>query len=225
MAKKTLKRKHTVKQIEKPSSIFFADYSNSKPKRITHIARPMFLAPEYNPNTILRAAGTNVMDVKLTPEEEKKLKKVFKKIDYSKITNKGEIIDTAIDQILGAEDDPNKRNQLQTLLRMTNYMENKYGASDAAWNNKKVNLGFVELDKVAINDLFTPKGDKGNYTKGQKNNFEYLKSFGLEIQPEFTWQSLDEYEPSIHRSGVMDPMTFELDSLISKCEIHFVLSE
>jgi hypothetical protein len=179
MAKKTLKRKHTVKQIEKPSSIFFADYSNSKPKRITHIARPMFLTPEYNPNTILRAAGTNVMDVKLTPEEEKKLKKVFKKIDYSKITNKGEIIDTAIDQILGAEDDPNKRNQLQTLLRMTNYMENKYGASDAAWNNKKVNLGFVELDKVAINDLFTPKGDKGNYTKGQKNNFEYLKSFGL----------------------------------------------
>ncbi len=53
----------------------------------------------------------------------------------------------------------------------------------------------------------------------------YLKSFELEIQPEFTWQSLDEYEPSIHRSGVMDPMTFELDSVISTCEIHFVSSK
>ena len=179
MAKKTLKRKHTVKQVEKPSSIFFADYSNSKPDHITPVARPMFLAPEYDANAVLRTAGTNVMDVKLTPEEEKKLKKIFKKIDYSKITDKGQIIDTAIDQILGAEDDPNKRNQLQTLLRMTNYMENKYGASDDAWNNKKTNFGFVELDKVAINDLFTPGGANGNFTKGQKNAFQYLKNFGL----------------------------------------------
>ena len=179
MAKKTLKRKNTTREVEKPSSIFFADYSHSKPKHITPVARPMFLAPEYDANAVLRTAGTNVMDVKLTPEEEKKLKKIFKKIDYSKITDKGQIIDTAIDQILGAEDDPNKRNQLQTLLRMTNYMENKYGASDDAWNNKKTNFGFVELDKVAIDDLFTPKGDKGNFTKGQKNNFEYLKNFGL----------------------------------------------
>ena len=53
----------------------------------------------------------------------------------------------------------------------------------------------------------------------------YLKSFGLVIQPEFTWQRPDEYEPSIHRGGVMNPMTFELDSVISKCEIHFVLSK
>ena len=48
----------------------------------------------------------------------------------------------------------------------------------------------------------------------------YLKSFGLEIE----WQSPDEKkmnEPSIHRNGVMNPMTFELDSVISKCEIHF----
>jgi hypothetical protein len=53
----------------------------------------------------------------------------------------------------------------------------------------------------------------------------YLKSFGLVIQPEFTWQRPDEYEPSIHRGGVMNPMTFELDSVRSKCEIHFVLSK
>jgi hypothetical protein len=52
----------------------------------------------------------------------------------------------------------------------------------------------------------------------------YLKSFGLEIEPEFTWQSLDEYEPSIYRNAVRNPMTFELDSVKSTCEIHFVLS-
>ena len=51
----------------------------------------------------------------------------------------------------------------------------------------------------------------------------YLKSFGLEIQPEFTWQSPDEWEPSIRRGGVMNPMTFELDSVKSTCEIHFRL--
>ena len=53
----------------------------------------------------------------------------------------------------------------------------------------------------------------------------YLKSFGLVIQPEFTWQSQDEYEPSIKRNGVMNPMTFELDSVRSTCEIHFVSSK
>ena len=53
----------------------------------------------------------------------------------------------------------------------------------------------------------------------------YLKSFGLEIQPEFTWQSLDEYEPSIYRNAVRNPMTFELDSVRSTCEIHFVSSK
>jgi hypothetical protein len=50
----------------------------------------------------------------------------------------------------------------------------------------------------------------------------YLKSFGLEIQ----WQSPDENkmnEPSIQRGGVMNPMTFELDSVNSRCEIHFRL--
>ena len=51
----------------------------------------------------------------------------------------------------------------------------------------------------------------------------YLKNFGLEIEPEFTWQRPDEWEPSIHRGGVMNPMTFEFDSVISKCEIHFRL--
>ena len=51
----------------------------------------------------------------------------------------------------------------------------------------------------------------------------YLKNFGLEIEPEFTWQRPDEWEPSIQRSGVTNPMTFELDSVISKCEIHFRL--
>jgi hypothetical protein len=48
----------------------------------------------------------------------------------------------------------------------------------------------------------------------------YLKGFGLEIE----WQSPDEKkmnEPSIQRNGVMNPMTFELDSVISGCEIHF----
>jgi hypothetical protein len=53
----------------------------------------------------------------------------------------------------------------------------------------------------------------------------YLKSFELEIEPEFTWQSLDEYEPSIYRNAVRNPMTFELDSVRSTCEIHFVLSK
>jgi hypothetical protein len=53
----------------------------------------------------------------------------------------------------------------------------------------------------------------------------YLKSFGLEIEPEFTWQSLDEYEPSIYRNAVRNPMTFELDSVRSTCEIHFVSSK
>jgi hypothetical protein len=50
----------------------------------------------------------------------------------------------------------------------------------------------------------------------------YLKSFGLEIR----WQSPDEKkmnEPSIQRGGVMNPMTFELDSVNSRCEIHFRL--
>ena len=51
----------------------------------------------------------------------------------------------------------------------------------------------------------------------------YLKNFGFIIQPEFTWQRPDEWEPSIQRSGVTNPMTFELDSVISKCEIHFRL--
>ena len=53
----------------------------------------------------------------------------------------------------------------------------------------------------------------------------YLKSFELEIEPEFTWQSLDEYEPSIYRNAVRNPMTFELDSVRSTCEIHFVSSK
>jgi hypothetical protein len=30
-------------------------------------------------------------------------------------------------------------------------------------------------------------------------------------------------EPSIQRGGVMNPMTFELDSVNSRCEIHFRL--
>ena len=50
----------------------------------------------------------------------------------------------------------------------------------------------------------------------------YLKNFGLEIE----WQSPDEKkmnEPSIKRNGVMNPMTFELDSVRSTCEIHFRL--
>lgn len=52
----------------------------------------------------------------------------------------------------------------------------------------------------------------------------YLKNFGLEIEPEFTWQRPDEWEPSIQRSGVTNPMTFEWeDSVISRCEIHFRL--
>ena len=51
----------------------------------------------------------------------------------------------------------------------------------------------------------------------------YLKNFGFIIQPEFSWQRPDEWEPSIQRSGVTNPMTFELDSVISKCEIHFRL--
>ena len=179
MVKKTIKKKNVVKQVEKPSSIFFADYSHSKPTHFTPVTRPMFLAPEYNPNTLLKTMGVNVIDTKLTPEEQKKANKVFKKVDYSNIKDRGQIIDTAIDQVLGAEEDPNKRKQLETLLRMTNYMENKYGANNDAWNNKKTNFGFVELDKVAIDDLFKGKGLNNAYTKGQKNNFEYLKNFGL----------------------------------------------
>ena len=52
----------------------------------------------------------------------------------------------------------------------------------------------------------------------------YLKSFGLEIN----WQSPEEKEmnePSIKRNGVMNPMTFGLDSVRSTCEIHFRLSK
>lgn len=51
----------------------------------------------------------------------------------------------------------------------------------------------------------------------------YLKSFGLEIN----WQSPEEKEmnePSIKRNGVMNPMTFRLDSVRSSCVIDFRLS-
>ena len=40
-------------------------------------------------------------------------------------------------------------------------------ANNDAWNNKKTNFGFVELDKVAIDDLFKGKGLNNAYTKGQ----------------------------------------------------------
>jgi LAS superfamily LD-carboxypeptidase LdcB len=159
MAKKTLKRKQVVKQttpplVESPYYAYTAvGYPNSPEKGVqAHLQTPVTTSA-------------------VTP--------TYKKVNYANIKDRGQIIDTAIDQILSAETDENKRKQLETLLRMTNYMENKYGASNDAWENKKTNLGFVELDKVAINDLFTPKGDKGNFTKGQKNNFEYLKNFGL----------------------------------------------
>lgn len=174
--KKSIKRQPVKTEVKKPSSIYFADYSNKVPTHITPVARPMVLAPTYNANAVLRAAGANVIDYKPTAEQ---VNKIFKKIDYSNITDRNEIIDTAIDQVLGAETDPNKKKQLQTLLRMTNYMENKYGEADDAWKNKSVNYGFTELDKISIDNLFKPKGDKGNYTKGQKNAFEYLKNFGL----------------------------------------------
>jgi hypothetical protein len=104
-------------------------------------------------------------------------------IDLSKLS-KQEQIDYGINKVAEREK-PEKRKALETLLRTTSWMENNYGSNPKAYNRGYTN-SFMSLDDIALKDMFTGKGDKGAYTKGQLDQLKRLNELGLpKTQDEF----------------------------------------
>lgn len=104
-------------------------------------------------------------------------------IDLSKLS-KQEQIDYGINKVAEREK-PEKRKALETLLRTTSWMENNYGSNPKAYNRGYTN-SFMSLDDIALKDMFTGKGDKGAYTKGQLEQLKRLNELGLpKTQDEF----------------------------------------
>ena len=83
-------------------------------------------------------------------------------------------IDYAVRQLKNI--DPNYSPNLETLMQMTAWMENDYGANPNAYNRDYTN-SFMSLDDPAIDAIYIPRGQK-TYNRSQKNILDNLKKYG-----------------------------------------------
>ena len=82
-------------------------------------------------------------------------------------------IDYAVSQL--KEMDPNYNPDVETLMKMTAWMENDYGANPNAYNRNYTN-SFMSIDKPALDDIYTPRGK--TYNKSQQKIIDSLKKQG-----------------------------------------------
>ena len=97
-------------------------------------------------------------------------------------------ITAAIEQV--AKDDEN----LATLLGMTAYMENSYGANPNAYGREYTH-SFMSLDDPSLNQIFDIRTGATDYTKGQKAIFNMFESLGLPSDKESFTELLDKDDP------------------------------
>lgn len=97
-------------------------------------------------------------------------------------------ITAAIEQV--AKDDEN----LATLLAMTAYMENSYGANPNAYGREYTH-SFMSLDDPSLNQIFDIRTGATDYTKGQKAIFNMFESLGLPSDKESFTELLDKDDP------------------------------
>ena len=96
--------------------------------------------------------------------------------DWTKM-KRPEQIKYAIDQVAGLEP-ADRRKTVENLLESTAYMENRYGADPNAYG-RSYTSSFMSLDPIAVDDMFTGRGDEGAYTKTQSSQFENFKRLNL----------------------------------------------
>jgi len=97
-------------------------------------------------------------------------------------------ITAAIEQV--AKGDEN----LATLLGMTAYMENSYGANPNAYDREYTH-SFMSLDDPSLNQIFDIRTGATDYTKGQKAIFNMFESLGLPSDKESFTELLDKDDP------------------------------
>ena len=90
-------------------------------------------------------------------------------------------LDDAIKKVTSFEDKKDQRS-IEQLLKMTAFMENRYGKDKNAYNRDYTN-SMMSIDPIMLNHLFDkPVDEKGTaqkYTKSQKKWFKRLKELGL----------------------------------------------
>ena len=94
--------------------------------------------------------------------------------DWKKL-NKQEQIDYGIEYL--KYHDPSFKPGTEVPMRMTAWMENTYGNNPNAYNRRYTN-SFMSLDKIAIDDIYAPRGDKGRYLAKEKEILDVLQRNG-----------------------------------------------
>jgi hypothetical protein len=103
-------------------------------------------------------------------------KSVPKSVDWTQMKRPDQI-KYGIDQIVALEPE-DRRKSLENLLEATAYMENRYGADPRAYG-RSYTSSFMSIDPIALKDMFTGRGDKGNYNAAQRAQIENFKRLNL----------------------------------------------
>ena len=125
------------------------------------------------------------------PEIEKKPLE-SKDVDWTKLS-RPEQIDYGIQQTL-QYDSPEKRKAVENLLESTAYMENRYGEDPRAYGRSYTN-SFMSLDPIAVEDIFTGRGQNGAYTSSQQRYLDNMAAMGLPTDREAYTELLRQDDP------------------------------
>ena len=108
--------------------------------------------------------------------DESTSKSASKSVDWTQMKRPDQI-KYGIDQIVALEPE-DRRKSLENLLEATAYMENRYGADPRAYG-RSYTSSFMSIDPIALKDMFTGRGDKGNYNAAQRAQMENFKRLNL----------------------------------------------
>lgn len=97
-------------------------------------------------------------------------------VDWRKMDRRGQI-KYGIDQVVALEPE-DRRKVLENLLESTAYMENRYGEDPRAYG-RSYTSSFMSIDPIALQDMFTGRGDKGRFNSSQSSQFENFKKLNL----------------------------------------------
>ena len=159
-------------------------YKNTRGKNNTKNKRPS--PTTYSPRGYQLGGPTSAF-IPLMVAAQAKLSSLFgsdestsksapKPVDWTQMKRPDQI-KYGIDQIVALEPE-DRRKSLENLLEATAYMENRYGADPRAYG-RSYTSSFMSIDPIALKDMFTGRGNKGNYNAAQRAQMENFKRLNL----------------------------------------------
>ena len=148
---------------------------NKRPSPTTYSPRGYQLGGIATAFTPLMVAAQAKLS-SLFGSDESTSKSASKSVDWTQMKRPDQI-KYGIDQIVALEPE-DRRKSLENLLEATAYMENRYGADPRAYG-RSYTSSFMSIDPIALKDMFTGRGDKGNYNAAQRAQMENFKRLNL----------------------------------------------